>query len=90
MLEEQNTNEKKEELVPVPEKFQKIMNDFIGDILTTFPEYEPIINKWWSSTSEEKTKNLFKHCMNVFPERFMDILYQNKEILYMFCKYKIY
>lgn len=64
---------------PVPEEFQKIMKDFVRDILTTFPEYEPIVKKW-SPTTEEKMKSLFKHCKNVFPERFMDILYQNNEM----------
>jgi hypothetical protein len=30
-----------------PEEFRKIITDFINDIIVTFPEYEPIINKWW-------------------------------------------
>jgi hypothetical protein len=33
----------------VPEEFVKIMKDFVSDIITTFPEYNSIINKWWSS-----------------------------------------
>ena len=35
-----------EELNP-PEEFYKIINDFIADILTTFPEYSGLIAKWW-------------------------------------------
>jgi hypothetical protein len=31
----------------IPEEFYKIINDFTEDIRTTFPEYGPIINKWW-------------------------------------------
>jgi hypothetical protein len=77
--------EKKE---PVPEEFQKIIKDFINDILITFPEYEHIILKWWakdfSSLSEEdqnaKMHFLFQHCLKVYPERFFDILYQSGDM----------
>ena len=31
----------------VPEEFSKVIKDFINDIKSTFPEYLPIINKWW-------------------------------------------
>jgi hypothetical protein len=31
----------------IPEEFTKIIKDFISDILITFPEYLPIIDKWW-------------------------------------------
>ena len=72
----------------IPEEFQKIIKDFIADILTTFPEYEMLILKWWTkdftSLSEEeqsvKMDFIFKHSLKVFPERFFDILYQNKEM----------
>ena len=36
-----NTSEK------VPEEFIKVMKDFVYDLKTTFPEYNPLINKWW-------------------------------------------
>jgi hypothetical protein len=65
----------------IPEEFQKIIKDFVGDILNTFPEYEPIISNWWSKdVTEESVRFLFDHCLSVFPERFMDILYQNTDI----------
>jgi hypothetical protein len=72
----------------IPEEFQKIIKDFIADILTTFPEYEPLILKWWTrdfSALGEKEQSvkmdfIFKHSLKVFPERFFDILYQNKEM----------
>jgi hypothetical protein len=32
---------------PIPEEFAKIIKDFVGDLRTTFPEYEPFIAKWW-------------------------------------------
>ena len=31
----------------VPEEFIKVLRDFIGDLLVTFPEYKPFIDKWW-------------------------------------------
>jgi hypothetical protein len=76
----------------IPEEFKKVIGDFISDISNTFPEYLPIINRWWKtkedlSTEEEivadrkqKIDAIFGHCVNVFPERFFDILYQNVEI----------
>jgi hypothetical protein len=74
-------NSKEEVEKKIPEEFQKIAKDFVRDILNTFPEYEPIVNKWWSrEPTEENFRFLFKHCQSVFPERFMDILYQNIEI----------
>ena len=70
----------------IPEEFQKIMKDFINDITTTFPEYLPLINKWWKSDKEtgtitkESIDYIFKYCLSVYPERFFDILYKNNDI----------
>lgn len=73
----------------VPDEFYKIIKDFTEDITTTFPEYKPIINKWWGTPSDiedpqkiledkdNKTEFVFAHCLRVIPERFFDILYQN-------------
>lgn len=35
----------------VPEEFSKVIKDFVNDIKITFPEYLPIINKWWKDPS---------------------------------------
>jgi hypothetical protein len=35
--------------VPIPEEFTKVIKDFVGDIRTTFPEYDSFINKWWKN-----------------------------------------
>jgi len=43
-VEEEMPQEKK---IKAPEEFYKIINDFTNDIITTFPEYEPIIKRWW-------------------------------------------
>jgi len=63
-----------------PEEFKKVIADFINDILITFPEYEPIVKKWWDASSASKMDAVFSHCLRVFPERFMDILYQQTNI----------
>jgi len=76
-----------EDLTP-PDEFYKIINDFISDILITFPEYSGIISRWWNRSSEiedeeskkKETLFVFRHCVKVFPERFFDILYKNIEI----------
>jgi hypothetical protein len=47
----------------VPEEFSRVIKDFVNDIKITFPEYLPIINKWWKDASnfdyieEEEEKN---------------------------------
>lgn len=82
----------------IPEEFNKIIKDFVSDILITFPEYQPIIDKWWKPQdfsqiedadarsqavcldAQQKMQSLFDHCVQVFPERFFDILYQKTEI----------
>ena len=71
----------------VPDEFYKIINDFVIDILTTFPEYAGIVLRWWShgkaGNSDKKDAeclSVFKHCVKIFPERFFDVLYKNPEI----------
>ena len=94
----ENTPSESIESLKIPEEFKKLINDFIVDILNTFPEYEPIIKKWWKTSEffdiedqeeRENAKNtehetnikfIFKYCLSVFPERFLDILYQNIDI----------
>jgi hypothetical protein len=70
--------------IKVPDEFYKIINDFIIDILTTFPEYSGIVSRWWNPTKPENKEAeclaVFRHCVKVFPERFFDILYKNSEM----------
>lgn len=33
----------------VPEEFIKVIRDFVGDLKTTFPEYNAFVDKWWKS-----------------------------------------
>jgi hypothetical protein len=50
------TTESLEE-IQIPEEFHKIIKDFIGDILTTFPEYSGIISRWYKGTENKGTEN---------------------------------
>jgi len=75
------------EYLTPPDEFYKIINDFISDILITFPEYSGIISKWWNRPCENIEENkqketlfVFRHCIKVFPERFFDILYKNIDL----------
>jgi hypothetical protein len=81
-----NTPKSFDDLKP-PDEFYKIINDFISDILITFPEYNGIIAKWWNRPSDNEEENkqkeilfVFRHCVKVFPERFFDILYKNDNV----------
>jgi hypothetical protein len=77
------TDKTQKENISPPEEFYKIINDFISDMLITFPEYSGIIAKWWNRPSADKEKELlfvFKHCVKVFPERFFNILYKDVEM----------
>ena len=78
----ENTFKSFEDLV-VPAEFSKIINDFIADIVTTFPEYTGLIKRWWSNDESRKQKEetfVFRHCVKTIPERFFDILYKNAEM----------
>jgi hypothetical protein len=69
------------ETIVVPENFHSIIIDFSTDLSATFPEYSYLWSKWIDpSVSEAEIRALFEHCINVFPERFFDILYQNDDI----------
>jgi hypothetical protein len=69
----------------VPDEFKKVIKDFVGDLKVTFPEYDPLINKWWKTIEqfnyideeEERTKAFEKA--------------ENKciEILFNFCQKKL-
>jgi hypothetical protein len=57
-----------------PDNFPSVMNDFLADLSTTFPEYKYL----WENLTDMDA--LYKYCLSVYPERFFDILYQNDEI----------
>lgn len=55
------------------EDFQKIIDDFVKDLLISFPEYE---QKFSVIDYEE----YYSHCKKVYPENFFNILYENDEL----------
>ena len=68
----------------VSDEFKKVIKEFINDITNTFPEYKPIIFKWYKEENEQMTYEsstyIFNYCLNVYPERFFEILYQNNDL----------
>ena len=65
----------------LPEKFRETIQDFANDLSTTFPEFSELWNVWTNqNTTEIEYKQLFLHCLSVYPERFFDIIHQNEEI----------
>ena len=75
--------------VEIPEEFQKIITDFLNDIVNTFPELTDkltdsekiLLNDEESEDNKKKAlETLFKYCQDVYPERFFDILYKNDDI----------
>jgi hypothetical protein len=77
-----DTEENDKKVIEIPKDFAKLISDFINDVATTFPEYKPIIQKWWGFDSYTGTQlaSLFSHCMKVYPARFTDIIYQKEDI----------
>jgi hypothetical protein len=91
MDEDMNMNETTVKPLVLPEEFVKVMRNFVSDMKTTFPEFVPLINKWWSvrkgsdnleepEGTEEELKRLFNFCVKKYPISFFHILYQKNEI----------
>ena len=69
----------------VPVEFSKVIKDFIEDLKTTFPEYLPLIHKWWKSETH------FENIENEEERETALKLTQEKNIqmLFEFCQKKI-
>ena len=68
-----------------PIELIKILKDFIGDVLTTFPEYknsftEEEIEFLMEEPDQKKLYTALDYFKQVYPERFFDILYENQEM----------
>lgn len=61
--------------MPPSAEFIKVMNDFVRDVATTFPEYAMVINKWSSNVDR-----LYDFCMRKYPQRSSDFLSKNESI----------
>jgi hypothetical protein len=69
----------------VPEEFIKVVRDLVGDLRVTFPEYKPLIDKWW------KSKDHFNY---IDEEEDRNAAYEKSEkksakLLFDFCKKKL-
>ena len=80
-----------ENLSNVPKGFQKIIKDFVSDILLTFPEYTdhltPEMRLIYATDILSEDNHLvgavevvYNHCREVLLDKFFDILYQNGEM----------
>ena len=78
------SNEKPNHKIQIPDNFASIISDFSNDLSLTFPEYEHLWERWKVAENipVSMIKNLYFHCMDVYPERFFDILYQNDDIFH--------
>ena len=80
-----NSNEKANHKIQIPDNFASIISDFSNDLSLTFPEYEHLWERWKVAENipVSMIRTLYYHCMDVYPERFFDILYQNDEIFHL-------
>ena len=84
----ENTKSCEENTLPVEQltSFKKILIDMMNDLIRTFPELESNLDKdlyilWKQDGDTDKSaERVFKYCAEVFPARFLDILYQNKDM----------
>jgi hypothetical protein len=53
-----NSQTPESQIPEAPEEFKKVVQDFINDMVITFPEYENIINKWWKAKSFDKIEDI--------------------------------
>ena len=69
----------------VPEEFTKVIKDFVNDLKITFPEYVPLISKWWKEhenfgyIEEEEERN----------KAYENSLTKSIKLLFEFCQKKL-
>lgn len=69
------------DIFEIPENFHTTVIDFTKDLSTTFPEYAHLWQQWSDPNVDPyEIRSLFKHCLLMLPERFFDIIYENKEL----------
>ena len=63
-----------------PNDLKKIIDEFCGDLLISFPTETEAGIKLLYMGNEIDYDRVFENCKKIYPERFFDILYQNEEI----------
>ena len=66
--------------ITYPEKFPSLIIDFTSALSTTFPEFASLWSKYNIDTPDLEWLELYQYCLEVYPERFFDILYQNEDM----------
>ena len=72
--------------ITITSEFKKLIKDFMNDIITTLPEFHEKFTEneleflKMTNQSETKLQFVFNYCLEIYPERFFDILYENDEI----------
>lgn len=78
-------DEPKSEPPHVPDEFVRVINDFMTEFISTFPEFRENVSEWWNcergqALNDQTMPYLFLYCLEKWPPRFFDILYQNEEM----------
>ena len=81
---ETSNNNKNNDIDNISDEFIKVIYDLINDILFSFPEFKDKLHidlyNIKDSKDENSIKNVYQHIKTVYPERFFDILYENKDM----------
>ena len=88
-IEEEESNDENLKLEKIY-SFKKIVNEFLTDLLKTFPELIEdldlnLLKIWKHEEYTEEDQNssvetVIEYCEKIYPERFFDLLYQNEDI----------
>ena len=85
---DENTKETHKETTDEPhnidcnesEKFEKIIADFVKDLLRSFPEFKEVVSSYFKD-DQLQIETLYKHCKENYPQQFFDILYKKDTII---------
>lgn len=65
--------------ITYPDKFPSLIIDFTQALSVTFPEYSSLWSKYHKETTELEWLELYQYCLDIYPELFFQILYQNDD-----------
>jgi len=72
------------ELPAIPEEFTKVIKDFVTDIQTTFPEFSPLMSKWWKSRKDFE----YIESLEERESKFLEAQGKSIQLLHRFCTKK--
>lgn len=62
------------------EKFEKIIADFVKDLLRSFPEFKEVVSSYFKD-DQLQIETLYNHCKKNYPQKFFDILYKKDTLI---------